>query len=213
MYSYAACLLVCLASAVRGTAAEVLPFTAAAELAVQAMRRPVLVKVDAPNCVDCPKLEEFWAMAGGGLPGGTVWRVECGREEEAEPDLCRSPDWDRRLPRFEAWDGARWYSYRGKPAVENLYEWMMNALQRPPNTASVSGNPSRARSAPTMESMGFAEKPSQRSRSRSKSRSRHQKYPVNDVDGDFYIEDDEDEDDYYEDDHYEDDHYEDDHYE
>ena len=85
MYSYAACLLVCLASAVRGTAAEVLPFTAAAELAVQAMRRPVLVKVDAPNCVDCPKLEEFWAMAAAGCPGVQcgVWNAE-GRKRQSQ---------------------------------------------------------------------------------------------------------------------------------
>jgi hypothetical protein len=180
------------------------------------MRRPVLVKVDGgAECVDCAKLDEFWGMAGSALPDGTVWHARCGErqmdehedsEPEGMPALCRAVDWDRRRPRFEAWGGAKWHSYRGKPALENLQAWMMNVLQG----GGAPTPPQRWRQvAPTMESMGFTEEPPALPRRRAEPKARSPRAfeggvagGEKDVNDDFYIEEedegDEDDDYYYE---------------
>ena len=129
---------------------NILPFTVAAEVAVKTMPRPVIVKVDSQICGDCLKLDEFWGIAGQSLPEGTIWQVDCDNSEADNVALCDDADWDRRLPRFEAWDGKAWKPYRGKPALENLQDWMMTVLQLSPTIPQVH-QPSQPTPPPTHE--------------------------------------------------------------
>ena len=122
------------------TQRTVFNFDEVTETAIMLMRRPVIVKFDAPHCAQCNQLDQIWDLAGESMSSGSVWRVNCANDHAK---LCAKHGIydDHRTPLFEAWDGELWQPYAGPSDIEGLIQWIQSSLllqgQRKPDPRPV----------------------------------------------------------------------------
>ena len=115
---------------------SVLEFDSIAEAAIEKLHRRVIVKFDAPECLQCGQIDPLWDMAGANLASGAVWRVDCQGENAG---TCARHDvyHDQATPVFETWNGEQWSRYTGLQDLDSLVQWIQQSISPPrlPQTA------------------------------------------------------------------------------
>eukprot|EP00966_Prymnesium_polylepis_P106404 2464318-Prymnesium_polylepis.4 len=106
---------------------------------IQSSPYPALVKLDPPDCENCPLLADYWAKATGRY--SNTWHVEC----NTQPAICvdRRVGMEKRGPRavfgvpdaqpsFHVWTGGAWLRYMGPPDMHKVTNFLVSAINRLP---------------------------------------------------------------------------------